>query len=313
MIEVRDLTKAYSTTLAVDHITFSVRRGEVLGFLGPNGAGKTTTLRIVTGYLLPDEGTAIVDGYDVLTHPLEVKQRIGYLPEDNPLYLEMKVREYLGFVAEARGLTGAHKRNAIERVLHLTNLEDKYHKTIETLSKGYRQRVGLAQALLHDPPILLLDEPTSGLDPTQIVEIRNLIRDLGREKTVMLSTHILPEVQATTSRVIIINRGRIAASGTLEELLQKASEGEVIHLELRNPPNEVEPVLQQQPWIEAFQRVAEEDGAYRWTLRGRNGQDIREDLFKLAVEQGWTLRELWRERATLEEVFLHLTTEEVPA
>ncbi len=313
MIEVRDLTKAYSTTLAVDHISFTVRKGEVLGFLGPNGAGKTTTLRIITGYLLPDEGTVTVDGYDVLSQPLQVKQRIGYLPEDNPLYLEMKVREYLDFVAEARGLTGARKRDAIDRVLHLTNLEDKYRKTIETLSKGYRQRVGLAQALIHDPPILLLDEPTSGLDPTQIVEIRNLIRELGREKTVMLSTHILPEVQATTSRVIIINRGRIATSGTLDELLQKASEGEVIHLELRNPPQEVEPVLQSQPWIESFHRIAEEDGAYRWTLRGPEGKDIREDLYRLAVEQGWTLRELWRERATLEEVFLNLTTEEATA
>ncbi len=313
MIEVRDLTKAYSTTLAVDHITFSVQRGEVLGFLGPNGAGKTTTLRIITGYLLPDEGTVTVDGYDVLTQPLEVKRRIGYLPEDNPLYLEMKVREYLDFVAEARGLTGSAKRDAIERVLHLTNLEDKYRKTIETLSKGYRQRVGLAQALLHDPPILLLDEPTSGLDPTQIVEIRHLIQELGKQKTVMLSTHILPEVQATTSRVIIINRGRIAASGTLEELLQRATGGEVIHLELRNPPEAVEPVLREQPWIETFHRIAEENGVVRWTIRGKDGQDVREDLFKLAVAQGWTLRELWMERATLEEVFLNLTTEEATA
>ncbi len=313
MIEVLNLKKRFATAVALDGVSFSVQKGEVLGFLGPNGAGKTTTMRIITGFLIPDEGTVKVGEYDVLEHPLEVKRLIGYLPEDNPIYQEMRVNEFLNFVAEIRGLTGAEKRAAIERVIETTGLESKYKKTIETLSKGYKQRVGLAQALLHDPEILILDEPTTGLDPSQIVEIRRLIKDLGKEKTIVLSTHILPEVQVTASRVTIINQGKIVAQGTLEELTQKAAEGESTYVELRANPEDVEQTFSSVPWIERFQRVEERDGVYRWAVRGPEGQDIRENLFKLAVEKNWTLLELWRERATLEEIFLHLTTEEVPA
>ncbi len=310
MIEVMNLRKRFTTAVALDGVSFTVREGEVLGFLGPNGAGKTTTMRIITGFLYPDEGTVKIGEFDVLDNPMETKKRIGYLPEDNPIYMDLRVNEFLNFVAEIRGLTGTEKRNAIERVIETVGLQNHFKKTIETLSRGYRQRVGLAQALIHDPDILILDEPTTGLDPTQIVEIRRLIKDLGKEKTILLSTHILPEVQAVASRVVIINRGRIAASGTLDELTRSAAEGETTYIELKADPAEVEKEFEASPWIENFQRVREYDNTYRWAVRGHNGADIRELLFNLAVKKGWILIELWRERATLEEVFLQLTTEE---
>lgn len=310
MIEVMNLKKRFTTAVALDGVSFNVKEGEVLGFLGPNGAGKTTTLRIITGFLFPDEGVVKIGEFDVLENPMETKKRIGYLPEDNPIYMDLRVNEFLNFVAEIRGLSGAEKRNAIERVVETVGLQYHFKKTIETLSRGYKQRVGLAQALIHDPDILILDEPTTGLDPTQIVEIRKLIKDLGREKTILLSTHILPEVQAVASRVVIINRGKIAASGTLDELIKGAAEGETTYIELKAEPTEVEREFKSVPWIETYQLVGEHDGYYRWAVRGYSGTDIRESLFKLVTEKGWTLLELWRERATLEEVFLQLTTEE---
>lgn len=310
MIEVMNLRKRFTTAVALDGVSFNVKEGEVLGFLGPNGAGKTTTMRIITGFLFPDDGTVKIGEYDVLENPMEIKKRIGYLPEDNPIYMDLRVNEFLNFVAEIRGLKGTKKRDAIERVIEIVGLQYHFKKTIETLSRGYRQRVGLAQALIHVPEILILDEPTTGLDPTQIVEIRKLIKDLGKEKTILLSTHILPEVQAVASRVVIINRGKIAASGTLNELTKGASEGETTYIELRADPKEVEKEFESSTWIENFQRVEEHNGYYRWAVKGHTGSDIRESLFKLAVEKGWTLIELWRERATLEEVFLQLTTEE---
>lgn len=310
MIEVMNLKKRFTTAVALDGVSFTVKEGEVLGFLGPNGAGKTTTLRIITGFLFPDEGAVKIGEFDVLENPMETKKRIGYLPEDNPIYMDLRVNEFLNFVAEIRGLSGVEKRNAIERVVETVGLQYHFKKTIETLSRGYRQRVGLAQALIHDPDILILDEPTTGLDPTQIVEIRKLIKGLGREKTILLSTHILPEVQAVASRVVIINRGKIAASGTLDDLTKGAAEGETTYIELKAEPTEVEREFESAPWIETYQRVGEHDGYYRWAVRGHNGADIRESLFKLVIEKGWTLLELWRERATLEEVFLQLTTEE---
>ncbi len=310
MIEVTNLSKSYGDTVALKGISFNVTRGEVLGFLGPNGAGKTTTMRILTGYLRPDEGTAKIAGYDILNDPLEVKSRIGYLPEDNPLYNDMQPSEYLRFLGEVRGLSGTELQDAIERVVEISGIKEVFYRPIGELSKGYRQRVGIAQALLHDPDVLILDEPTSGLDPTQIVEIRGLIRELGKAKTVILSTHILPEVTVTSTRVLIINRGTIVASGTADELTSKTIDKMSLRVELKGDPNMIEETFDNTAWIESWIRTGEADGAYRYTIRGKGTEDIRENVFKLAVEKGWTLLEIWREKATLEEVFLQLTTEE---
>jgi ABC-2 type transport system ATP-binding protein len=310
MIEVRNLYKTFGLTVALDGVDFDVHQGEVLGFLGPNGAGKTTTMRIITGFLRPDAGTVRVAGYDVAESPIEVKRRVGYLPEDNPLYNDMTVTEYLKFVGEVRGLKNGKMKDAFDRVVEICGLKEVIKRPIGELSKGFRQRVGLAQVLLHDPEILILDEPTSGLDPTQIVEIRSLIKELGKEKTILLSTHILPEVSVTSTRVVIINKGKIVASGTIEELTEKGRGGEATYIELKAPKDEVENIFSQTPWISSFTLVEEENGKIRYALKGKEGEDIREALFQLVKERDWTLLELYREKATLEEVFLELTTEE---
>ncbi|MBN1546016.1 MAG: ATP-binding cassette domain-containing protein, partial [Syntrophaceae bacterium] len=225
MIEVERITKRYADTVAVDALSFQVQKGEILGLLGPNGAGKTTTMRILTGYLAADAGNATVAGWDVAEHSLEARSHIGYLPENNPLYQDMDVRAYLSFIAAMRGLPRAELRNRVNHVVEMTGLDKMVHKLIGELSKGYCQRVGLAQAMVHDPEILILDEPTVGLDPNQIVEIRSLIRSFGKEKTVILSSHILPEVAATCSRIIILNRGKLAGSGTPEEMAARSRGG----------------------------------------------------------------------------------------
>lgn len=310
MIEVTDLSKNYGNTVALRGVSFNVQRGEVLGFLGPNGAGKTTTMRIITGYLRPDVGTAKIEGYDVQNDPMEVKKRIGYLPEDNPLYNDMEPSEYLSFLGEIRGLSGPRLKDSIDRVVGIAGIKEVFYRPIGELSKGYRQRVGIAQALLHDPEVLILDEPTSGLDPTQIVEIRSLIKKLGKEKTVILSTHILPEVSVTSTRVLIINRGSIVASGTADELTSKSTDRMVLRVEIKAAPSDIEETFRKTPWINSFSRIKEEDGSFQYTLKGLHKDDIRSKLFSLAVEKGWTLLEMWREKATLEEVFLQLTTEE---
>jgi ABC-2 type transport system ATP-binding protein len=311
MIEVEKLSRLYGRTLAVDGISFRIERGEVVGFLGPNGAGKTTTMKILTGYLFPSAGVATVAGFDVVEEPLEVKRRIGYLPENVPLYTDMTVLEYLRFVADVRRLPRAERRRAIRRVADACGIGSVLGKVIGKLSKGFRQRTCLAQALLHEPEVLILDEPTTGLDPNQILEIRELIRRLGHERTVLLSTHILPEVEAVCSRVLIIHRGKIVADGTTQSLERQVQKGDRVRLRVRGPEREVEATLRSQPEVAALRRLDAPDGCLiQYEITTAVDRDITEDLFQLAVAKGWTLSELRAEQATLEEVFAQLTTRE---
>lgn len=301
MIEVKELTKRYNHILAVDKISFKIEKGEIVGFLGPNGAGKTTTLRVLTGYLSPTSGVCSIAGYDVNENPVEAKKRIGYLPEDNPLYNEMKVYEYLQFVGMLRNVPIASR---IKDVATVCGIEDVMGQNIGTLSRGYRQRVGLASAIMHDPEILLLDEPTSGLDPNQVIEVRELIKKLGREKTVMISTHILREVEAVCDRVIIINKGRIVADGSRDEL-QKFEKGkEVIFLTLKAPQNIALEALGK--WNVTVRES--DEGITSYEIEA--DRDIREELFLMAKEKDWVILEMYRKIASLEDVFRELTVEQ---
>ncbi|MBW7996657.1 MAG: ATP-binding cassette domain-containing protein [Candidatus Glassbacteria bacterium] len=311
MIKVEDLTKYFGPTLAVDRVSFEVRKGEVVGFLGPNGAGKTTTMRMIACYLEPSGGNVDVAGHNVYDHSHEVRRRIGYLPESCPLYPEMNVVDYLNYIAELREVPSSERRNRISAMVEVTSLEDVLHKDIGELSKGYRQRVGLAQAMVHDPDILIFDEPTSGLDPNQIVEIRQLIREIGREKTIILSTHILPEVSATCDRVLIINDARLVASGTTDELVDSAQGGDVVTVSVQAGEDELYEVMREAPFVAEFHKVGEEtvDGRGWITLEIKSGETrIGERLFRLVVDKGWSLRELRTEKMSLEEVFARLTT-----
>ncbi len=310
MIQVENLTKDYGPVRAVDRVTFNVRKGEVLGFLGPNGAGKSTTMKMLTCYLSPSGGSARVAGLDVFEHSLEVRKRIGYLPEDTPIYRDMTVLEYLQFAAEIRGMGGASAR--IKEIGGRCGLGDVAGKLIGELSKGYRQRVGLAQAMLHDPDIVILDEPTSGLDPNQIVEIRQLIKEVGREKTVILSTHILPEVQATCSRIIIIGRGKVVADGTPDELRARERGGRYRVVVAANgvPADAIRTRLGSISGVSRCQSTTGEDGAHSFTIDAETAEDLRKSLFRAAVDNRWTLLELVRESASLEDVFRNLTTGE---
>ncbi|MFH1724033.1 MAG: ATP-binding cassette domain-containing protein [Elusimicrobiota bacterium] len=310
MITVRELSKRFGATVAVDRISFEVGRGEVLGFLGPNGAGKTTTLRMLSGYLPPTGGTAELGGRDVVEAGLEVRRRIGYLPENNPLYEEMDVCEYLEWTAEIRGFSGQARTNRIRSAVEACGLGEVLGRPIGLLSKGYRQRAGLAAAILHDPDILLLDEPTSGLDPNQAREVRDLILKLKEAKTVVLSTHILPEVQASCDRVVIIHRGRIAASGTPKELKRAASGLGLIHLSLKASDVDLASARETLETVPGVERsdASEEDGELRFSLTCRpEAGDLRETFFRIAVEKSWTLLHLNREEASLEHVFRELT------
>jgi ABC-2 type transport system ATP-binding protein len=298
MITVQSLTKHYGQVRAVDGISFEIKKGEVVGFLGPNGAGKTTTMQMITGYLFPTSGTAVIDGINVVSNPLEVKQRIGYLPENTPLYEDLTVYEFLSFIAGVRGLNGSSTRT-IKKTAELCGITDVINRPIGTLSKGYRQRVGLAQAILHDPQILVLDEPTTGLDPLQIREIRALIRELGREKTIILSTHILPEVEQTCDRVLIINQGRIVADGSLESLKSGKTE---LHVVLKG---EVEPSVFST--LGRVDKEPSEEGETRFRIVPEAGTDIREQVYRICREKDLTLLELYRERQSLEDVFRQLT------
>jgi ABC-2 type transport system ATP-binding protein len=313
MIEVRNLTKRYGSTVAVDGISFEIPRGEVIGFLGPNGAGKTTTMRILTCYLPADAGEARVAGYDVFTESIEVRKRIGYLPESAPVYSEMGIVEYLRFVAEIRGIPSSERQRRIDDVVMRVGLGPMIQKDIGQLSKGYRQRVGLAATLIHEPEVLVLDEPTTGLDPNQIIEIRELIREIGREKTVILSTHILPEVEATCSRVLIINSGRIVASGTPEELTRAAA-GEVrCRVSLRAAPGEVEPALRSLEGVMGIRSLEPvKERTTRYEVHAQNNLDIEDAIFRLAVRNDWILTELHTETRSLEQVFTQLTLGERP-
>jgi ABC-2 type transport system ATP-binding protein len=316
-IAVRNLTKYYDTEKAVDDISFDVKTGEILGFLGPNGAGKTTTMKIITCYMPPSAGTVEVEGFDIAEHSFEVQKKIGYLPEMNPLYLDMNVLEYLEYAARLHGLNDALVRSRLKEMIDVCGIAGVRHKDIGELSKGFRQRVGLAQAMIHDPEVLILDEPTSGLDPNQIVEIRNLIRQLGRAKTVVLSTHILTEVQATCDRVIIINDGRIAADGTLEQLQQDFRGSEKISLELKvssgknvNAMTDLFPKLKELSQVESVEYGGQDGDIHKFSLHTVKGSDIREEIFRQAVYEGWVLLEMSRKATSLEEVFHKLTTTE---
>ena len=304
MIQVEGLTKYYGNVLALDQVSFQVAEGEILGFLGPNGAGKTTTMRILTGYMPPNGGSAKIAGFDVLEQSLDVRRRVGYLPETVPLYREMTVRGYLDFMASIHDLD--HRSAAIDRVLEMCGIGDVRDTLIFKLSKGYRQRVGLAQALVHDPEVLVLDEPTIGLDPRQIIAVRELIKSLGGERTVILSTHILPEVSEICERVLIINRGRIVAEDSPDHLTSTLQGGMRVRMQLARPPSDV---LEQIGSFEGVSSVAAEDGdTYDITLDA--SLDRRAELSEMAVSKGWGLLEIRAVAMSLEEIFLHLTTEE---
>ena len=311
MIEVRNLTKRFGKTIAVDNISFDVGKGEVLGFLGPNGAGKTTTMRMLTCYLVPDSGTAKLAGYDILENPVEVRQRVGYLPENAPLYLDMDVVSYLEFVSEVRGIPDGKKAKRIVEMVEVCGLGDVVGRKVGELSKGYKQRVGLAQTLIHDPEILILDEPTTGLDPTQIIEIRELIKQIGKERTVILSSHILPEVEATCSRVLIINEGRIAASGTPDELQSMAGGGENTYVSIKSPHGDVAEKLSRIPGVSGVNQLEKPgDGYTRYLIKSKGNIDVGESVFKAAIENGWMVNEIRKEVLSLEDIFLKLTTKE---
>ena len=307
MIEVRALTKSYGLEKAVDSISFQVQKGEVVGFLGPNGAGKTTTMKMITGYLPPNEGTVLIDGLDVREHTLAIRRRIGYLPENTPLYHDMVTYDYLSFVAAMRGVPKEQRSRRIAEMTHACGLGEVLGKRIEALSKGFRQRVGLAQAMIHDPPILLLDEPTTGLDPNQIVEIRELIKSIGRKKTVILSTHILPEVQASCDRVLIIHRGELVADGTPQNLQAGFAGEQRVQFGVRAPAPDVAEAFSAWEHVRVLEQHTNGDDETLFTLSVQDGADIRASLFHLAVEQGWTLTELHQDHVNLEDVFRQLT------
>ena len=313
-ITVRNLTKYYGHEKAINDISFDVKSGEILGFLGPNGAGKTTTMKIITCYMPPSSGTVDVDGYSIADHSLEVRRKIGYLPELNPLYLDMNVIEYLEYASQLHGLDKARMRQQLAHMVDVCGLKDVRHKDIGELSKGYRQRVGLAQAMIHEPDVLILDEPTSGLDPNQIVEIRNLIKQLGRAKTVILSTHILSEVQATCDRVIIINEGSIVADGTPSELMQKFHGAESVTIELKavvsDAMTDIYPKIKSLAGVESAEYIGANDDMHRFSIVVSKGSDVREDLFRQAVAEKWVLLEMTRKGTSLEEVFHRLTQAE---
>jgi ABC-2 type transport system ATP-binding protein len=308
MIRCDRLTKVYGPHTAVNQISFEVPRGQVLGFLGPNGAGKSTTMKMLTCFLAPTSGRAEVGGLDITRHSFEVRKKIGYLPEDTPLYRDMTVLEYLDYVTRLRRVPADERRSRIKKVGEITGIMDVLGKTIGELSKGYRQRVGLTQAIVHDPQILILDEPTSGLDPNQIVEIRALIKELGQSKTVILSTHILPEVQATCDRVVIIADGRLVADGKPDDLVSRERSNKFRVLLEAGPAFEA--VRDKLAAIDGVTSVAEapsETGTLQVVLTTDGGKDIRKDIFRCAVDNQWPLLELDRREASLEEVFGRLT------
>jgi len=317
MITVKELTKRYARTVAVDQISFEVAKGQIVGFLGPNGAGKTTTMRILTCFLPPSAGTATVAGFDVLEHPLEVKRRIGYLPETPPIYPEMETSEYLKFVGKLKGLRGADLHKRVDYVCDRCAVSDVKTKLLGKLSKGYRQRVGLAQAIIHNPDVLVLDEPTAGLDPKQINETRDLIKDLAGDHTIILSTHILPEVEQTCEQVIIINKGKLVATDSVRNLQSRARGAESVVVEIagRNGTLEVSIVQHRLEQVSGVGRVVckqQIDSRARFEVESQKGRSIRGDLARAVVEAGWDLNELRPAAMSLEEVFLQLTGSQSP-
>lgn len=315
MITVRELTKRYARTTAVDHISFEVAKGQIVGFLGPNGAGKTTTMRILTCFMPPTSGTATVAGFDVLEQPMDVKRRIGYLPETPPLYPEMETGEYLKFVGQLKGLSGAELQKRIDYVCERCSIADVRNKLLGKLSKGYRQRVGLAQAIIHNPDVLILDEPTAGLDPKQINETRDLIRSLAGSHTIILSTHILPEVEQTCEQVVIINKGKLVATDSVRNLQARARGAESMVLEVGGRNGNLEPSTVQQKLerVSGVSRVVckrQVDSRAVFEIESQKGRLVRGDLARAVVESGWDLNELRPAAMSLEEVFLQLTGKE---
>jgi len=298
-IEVKDLVKVYGEQKAVDSISFTVGKGEIVGFLGPNGAGKSTTMKILTGFLGQDSGEAAVCGLSVREHPQETKKKIGYLPEANPLYPDMYVREYLGFIADIHHLTG--KRQRIETVISLVGLSAESNKKLGQLSKGYKQRVGLAAALLHEPEVLILDEPTSGLDPNQIIEIRDVIRMLGKDKTILFSSHILQEVEALCDRVIIVNKGRLVADSPLSRLREQNSGAGTIRVTFRETPGTV--ALEELAHVSSIKQMPEG----HWELQTAAPEKVKKQLMELALQNNWNIVSLQSEKRSLEDIFRQLT------
>jgi ABC-2 type transport system ATP-binding protein len=317
MIIVKDVTKRYARAVAVDQISFSVAKGQIVGFLGPNGAGKTTTMRILTCFLSPTAGTASVAGFDVLEQPFEVKKRIGYLPETPPLYPEMETAEYLRFVGKLKGLSGAELEKRVDYVCDRCFVADVKTKLLGKLSKGYRQRVGLAQAIIHNPDVLILDEPTAGLDPKQINETRDLIKGLAGDHTIILSTHILPEVEQTCEQVLIINKGKLVATDSVRNLQARARDAESLLLEVAARDGQpaadlVQQKLEAVPGVSRVLRTDGKDAKLLFEVQSQKGQLVRGDLARAVVASGWDLNELRPAARSLEEIFLQLTGSEAP-
>ena len=310
MIEVQHLTKRYGRVTAVDDVSFRVERGEILGFLGPNGAGKTTTMRILTGYMPATEGRAVVAGFDIFDKPVEAKRRIGYLPETPPLYPDMTVREYVDFVARIKGVPSKERRDRVDTVLKRAHVADMADRHCAKLSKGYKQRVGLAQALIHNPDVLILDEPTAGLDPKQIIETRDLIRSLAGDHTVVLSTHILPEVSQTCQRVVIINKGRVVAVDTPDNLTARLQGAETMYVHVDAPAEDATAALMAIPGVARVAASDQRGVSGSFEVESERGTDIRREIARTIVTRGWGLLELRPMRMSLEEIFLQVTTEE---
>jgi len=308
MIQVQNLTKRYGNLVAIDNVSFSVGQGEILGFLGPNGAGKTTTMRIISGYMPPTDGTVRVGDFDVLEDPIKAKRQIGYLPENPPLYNDITVQGYLDFVADIKNVSGKNKKAKIDLAMERCGITDVRKRLIGNLSKGYRQRIGIAQAIVHDPAVLILDEPTMGLDPKQIIEIRYLIKSLAGDRTVILSTHLLPEVTMTCTRVVIINEGKIVLEESLETLSQRVNGAQILFLKLNyyDRGNDVNEKILSIPTISEVK-----ESAYgEFIIQTKGGADIREELVKMIVQNGWGLLELRPLTHALEEVFLRVISTE---
>ncbi len=311
MIQVENLTKYYSDLCAVDQINLEIQKGEILGLLGPNGAGKTTTLRMLTGFLKPSAGKVNILDFNIEDNPLEIKKILGYLPESAPLYHDMLVYDYLNYVADIRNIDRGRKLDRIRQVADLCGIREVMHKPVNELSKGYKQRVGLAHAMINDPEILILDEPTSGLDPNQIVEIRQIIKEIGRQKTIILSTHILSEAEATCDRIVIINRGKIVADGSTESLKETAGDRKHIHLTLQNADfKSVDTLLSKLEAISEVTRIAESDGQLKVRLACRAASDQRAAIYEQIKQTDWILLNFHQETQTLETIFRELTLED---
>ncbi|MCK4538607.1 MAG: ATP-binding cassette domain-containing protein [Candidatus Krumholzibacteria bacterium] len=315
LIRVNGLSRNYGLNKAVDNLTFDVAKGEVLGFLGPNGAGKTTTMKMLTCFLPPDSGSASIFGYDIVRDSMEVRKRIGYLPERSPLYSDMKVRDYLHFVGRLKGLAPPRLKSAVDNAVSGCGLESVFHSTIAKLSKGYQQRVGIAQAILHDPELLILDEPTIGLDPRQIIDIRQLIRNLGRDRTVILSSHILPEVNQVCDRVIIINKGKLVAVDSPDNLRERLRKSSVTRLSIGNsvPSGDITIALESIEGILLVSKEYDDGSISKYIIESEIDSDIRNAIIRKLVSEDIPLLEIYNEELSLEDIFIQLVTEEAPS